>query len=89
MGWRPQREQPFLKIGDRAHPKVKLVIKGSLWVRPAAGGIARSDGSPSIVNALIVGDPADPAITPQILFDCAAPGEHGFAGGIRKDSTIE
>lgn len=79
----------FFQVGDRQHPKLKLVLKGSLWIRPAAMGINRTDGSPSIMNSLTVGDPADPTITPQILFDCATPGEHGIFGGLRQKSNPE
>lgn len=77
------------QLGDRDHPKARLVLKGSLWVRPAAAGILRSDGSPSIMNALLAGDPDDGSITPSVLFDCGRAGEHGLYGGRRHGTRID
>ncbi len=70
-----------LRIGDTVHTGVTLVLKGSLWVRPAARGIERADGSPSIMNSVVAGDPANPAVRPRILFDCEWAGEHGIFAG--------
>lgn len=83
----------YFQIGEREHPQVTLVMKGSLWVRPAAKGVARSDGSPSIMNGLTTGDPQNKSIVPKVLFDCYRPGEHGLYAGLslkslRKDTSL-
>lgn len=79
----------YFQIGEREHPQVTLVMKGSLWVRPAAKGVARSDGSPSIMNGLTSGDPQNKSIAPRILFDCSKPGEHGLYAGLRLKNLIK
>ncbi len=78
----------FLRIGA-PQQQTTLIIRGSLWVRSAASGIKRSDGSDSIMNGLIIGDPSGTGVTATILFDCAVPGEHGLYAGFRAGPVIQ
>lgn len=77
----------FFRIGDREHPRATLVIRGSLWVKPAVPGVPRSDGSPSIMNGLLAGDRDDADIAPTILFDCDTAGQHGIFAGYRQKAA--
>ena len=79
----------YFQIGDKDHPDLTLAIKGSFWIRPAAEGVKRSDGSPSVMNSLVAGDPDDASVTPQVLFDCATRGEHGIFAGWRGGNSYK
>ena len=42
----------FMQIGDGDHPKMTVIVKGTVWVRPPRESPERSDGLPSIINRL-------------------------------------
>ena len=73
----------FMQIGTPAHPRATLAMRGTIWVRPPFIGVARSDGSPSIVNRVRIGDPEAPDIGVTVRFDCDQPGEFGLRVGLR------
>jgi len=68
----------FLQVGDRKHPNVTVVVKGSVWVRPPRESPERSDGRPSVTNCLTLGNPDDDGIRATLKFDCESRGEHGL-----------
>ncbi|NOX56897.1 MAG: hypothetical protein GXP27_21140, partial [Planctomycetes bacterium] len=73
----------FFQIGDHDHPRVTVVMRGTIWVRPPQESPARSDGLESIINRLTLGDPNDASIRPTLKFDCDTPGQHGLYVGFR------
>jgi len=64
--------ETFLRIGSRAHPRERLVIKGDLVVRePKKRGYQVYQAH----NGLTIGSPDDMTIQPTVLFDCKSPAE--------------
>ena len=75
-----QSNGTFLQIGSKRHPKATLVVKGTVWVRPARE-IRSSDGLNGITNRLTLGDPADKSIRTTLKIACERPGQHGLYVG--------
>lgn len=73
----------FVQIGDAQHPRVTVVINGTVWVRPPQEGPARSDGLPSVINRLRLGLPGDDSVSATLAFDCESRGQHGLYVGYR------
>lgn len=73
----------FLQIGDAEHPRVTVVVKGTVWVRPPKETAPRSDGLPRVMNRLALGAPQDAGIRATLKFDCERPGQHGLYVGFR------
>ncbi|MFQ5810984.1 MAG: carboxypeptidase-like regulatory domain-containing protein [Armatimonadota bacterium] len=78
-----QSNGTFLQMGDAKHPKVTVVVRGTVWVRPPRESTRRSDGLYSIINRLTLGDADDENIRATLKIDCEAPGEHGLYVGYR------
>jgi hypothetical protein len=68
----------FVQIGDREHPEVTVVVKGTVWVRPPKESPLRSDGLASVINRLTLGDPESPKIRATLAIACDSPGQHGL-----------
>ena len=77
----------FVQIGDAAHPRVTVVVKGSVWVRPPRESPRRSDGLLSVINRLTLGDPHDDRIRATLKIACDTPGQHGVYVGFRSHDS--
>ena len=77
----------FLQIGDRQHPNVTVVVKGTVWIRPPQESLRRSDGRYSIINRLTLGDPQDDSIRATLKIDCETRGQHGLYVGYRSHDS--
>lgn len=73
----------FFQTGEENHSHVTIIVKGTVWVRPARGSVARSDGVPSILSRLTLGDPGEDGIRATLKIDWDTPGEHGVYVGCR------
>jgi len=73
----------FVQIGDKKHPNVTVIVKGTVWVRPPKESPMRSDGRPCVINRLTLGDPEDDNIHATLKIDCDTPGQHGLYVGYR------
>jgi len=79
----------FFQIGDREHPDVTVVVKGTVWDRPPQESPRRSDGRYSIINRLTLGDRQNDSIRATLKIDCETRGQHGLYVGYRShDSKI-
>ena len=78
----------YFQVGSKAHPREALIIAGDVRVTPPKASPARSDGWPSVINRLQLGDPDDPTITPTLAFDCSRRGEFGIQLAYEDRSTI-
>ena len=77
----------FVEIGDREHPEVTVVVKGTVWVRPPRKSEPRSDGLQSVINRLRLGDPEDDRIRATLKIDCETRGRHGVYVGYRSHDS--
>jgi hypothetical protein len=75
----------FLRIGDKQHPNVTVVVKGSVWVRPHKESPKRSDDKESVANNLTLGDADDKTVRATLKIDCQKPFEHGVFVGHQSD----
>jgi len=73
----------FFQIGDVRTPHATVTLHGTLWVWPPAPSAPRSDGLPSAINRLTLGDPKHSEVRPVLRFACSRPGEHGLYVGFR------
>jgi hypothetical protein len=77
----------FLQLGDREHPRLTVVVRGTVWVRPPRESEPRSDGLASIINRLTLGDPENNEIRATLKIDCKSRGEHGVYVGYRSHDS--
>jgi hypothetical protein len=82
-----QSSGTFVQIGDKEHPKVTVIVKGTVWVRPPKESPTRSDGRESIINRLTLGDPVDPNVQAVLKIYCDTRGQHGIYVGYRSDKA--
>ena len=82
-----QSNGTLLQIGDKKHPRVTVVVRGTVWVRPPQESPLRSDGRESILNNLTLGDPQDATIRATLKIDCETRGQHGVYVGYRSDQS--
>ncbi len=73
----------FFQVGDVRTPHATLTLRGALWIWPPAPSAPRSDGLPSVINRLTLGDPERPEVRPVLRFACSRPGEYGLVVGFR------
>jgi hypothetical protein len=71
----------FMQIGDWRHPRVTVVVRGTVWIRPPKESLPRSDGLASLINRLTLGDPQDPSVQATLAIACDSPGQHGVYVG--------
>lgn len=72
----------FLQVGDREHTNVSVIVKGSVWVRPAKHSMRRRDGRYAVLNRLTLGHAKDEHIRATLEFACDEPGQHGLYVGL-------
>ncbi len=77
----------FLQLGDREHPRLTVVVRGTTWVRPPKESKPRSDGLASVINRLTLGDPQSDEIRATLKIDCRTRGEHGLYVGYRSHDS--
>ena len=77
----------FFQVGDRDHPNVTVIVKGTVWVRPPQESLRRSDGRYSIINRLTLGDPQDDSIRATLKIDCNTRRQHGLYVGYRSHDS--
>jgi hypothetical protein len=77
----------FLQLGDTAHPRLTVVVNGTVWVRPPRESAKRSDGLESVINRLTLGSPDGETIRATLKIACQTPGQHGVYVGYRSPDS--
>jgi hypothetical protein len=77
----------FVRLGDREHPRLTVVVRGTVWVRPPRESADRSDGLESVINRLRLGDPENDQIRATLKIDCQTRGQHGVYVGYRSHDS--
>ena len=79
----------FVQIGDGHHPKVTVIVRGTVWIRPPKKGLKRPDGCYAVINRLTLGSPDSKDIRAVLKIACEKKGQHSVYIGYRSKRPKE